>query len=521
MKQYSGPFSGVRIRPSWRRGLVLAGLCLLTAACSSNQELFPELEPDDFVSPRSAEAWTPQADQGYERAHIAPVGRGRVDSVTFKGRQSLMQLVALALELNPETRSSWEAARAAAAGYGSVRGVWYPTFSLGLGLDYSSMLFPIGNDNVADINWLTLIPSAEVNYILLDFGRRSSEDAQARQALWAANLQFNRRIQQTIFEVQTAYFQLDNAIGLYEASLRELELALTVVAAVEDRLSVGLATAPELLFARQALAQAEFDVQAQIADIDDSRSALLVAIGLPATLPIEIEPLNELPLPDDLVLTVDDAIASALESRPDLAAAVADLRAAEAGVQFAEADFYPTVSFNGSVGWEQFWSQTSIDRDTRDSVDFGAPVWNIGITGNWVLFEGFSLRNNLRQARALRRQAQADLEALRIQTIGEVWDSYNDFLAAQRQYEFGIALVESSQEAYEAMLATYEVGLATITELVAAEKDLAAALSTLVETRSFLLTSAAKVGYAVGSGVGGVSGSPSERASGSPRALAR
>ena len=72
----------------------------------------------------------------------------------------------------------------------------------------------------------------------------------------------------------------------------------------------------------------------------------------------------------------------------------------------------------------------------------------------------------------------------------------------QRQYAFGVALVESSRESYEAMLASYEVGLATITELISAEKSLAAALATLVETRSFLLGSSARVGYAVGSGVG-------------------
>ncbi|MDG2031192.1 MAG: TolC family protein [Phycisphaerales bacterium] len=493
---------------SGRSLLALAVVCL-PLGCASDGDLFPELDPDAFVSEDSSQAWIPARGEGYEPTRVAPVGRGPGDLLDLTEPRSLMQLVALALETNPETRVAWERARSAAAGYGSVRGAWYPTFGISGGVVYQRDLFPVGGSTL-DFRQLSLIPAAEVSYVLLDFGRRSSEDAQARATLWAANLEFNRSIQTTVFDVQIAFFGLDTAIGLYEAAIRELELAITVVDAVEDRLSVGLATAPELLMARQELAKAEFDVQSRVAGIDDGRSALLVAIGLPANLPIEIQTLNEMPLPENLTLKVDDAINLAMRNRPDLAAAVADVRAAESAVDFAEADFYPTISFDGTAGWEQFWANVSLSRSSLEGSEYGAPIWNIGITGNWILFEGFSLRNNLRQARAQRRQAQAQLESLRIKAIGEVWDSYNDYLAAQRQYEFGIALVESSRESYEAMLASYEVGLATITELIASEKSLAASLATLVETRGFLLGSSARVSYAIGAGVGQAPQGPSE-----------
>jgi len=178
------------------------------------------------------------------------------------------------------------------------------------------------------------------------------------------------------------------------------------------------------------------------------------------------------------------------------------VRAAEAAVEFAKSDFYPTVEFNGGVGWEQFLLKAQINEGPFEGQNYGGMNYNVGLTGSWILFEGFELRNNLRQARAARRKAQADLEALRIKAIGEVWDSYSDYLAAQRQYEFGVALVVSSQESYDAMLASYDVGLVTITELVAAEKGLAASLAELVEIRGMLLTSSAEVSYTIGSGEG-------------------
>jgi outer membrane protein len=499
---------------------VLSGLCALSATCfltllggCSGDQLFPELDPDAFVSSQASEAWTPTEGIDYEPHAVRPLGSEEALTGLPEGRSSLMSLVALALETNPETRSSWENARVKAAEYGSVRSFWYPTFAIGASLSTSRAIYPAGvSGNIADVmdaEFSGVYPSAELSYVLLDFGRRSSADAEARQILWIANLEFNRKIQTTVFEVQRTYFELDTSLGLYNASLSELELALTVVDAVEDRMAVGLATAPELLFARQELAQAEYDVQSRISGIDDARSALLVAIGLPATTPIEIEPLSDVPLPGNLDFEVQQAINTALQERPDLAAAVAGVRAAEAAVDFAKSDFYPTVDFQGGVGWEQFYLNVRVNNQNWESQDYGGINYSVGLTGNWILFEGFELRNNLRRARAARRKAQADLEALRIKAIGEVWDSYSDYLAAQRQYEFGVALVESSRESYDAMLASYDVGLATITELVASERSLAASLAELVKTRGLLLTSSAEVSYAIGSGDGS---SPEARA---------
>ncbi len=496
-----------RIRHALQGILVLSLGCLAggVGGCSGDQ-LFPELDPDAFVSTRASEAWRPVEGVEYESHRVRPLGVEEASNGLPEGACSMMSLVALALETNPETRASWENARVKAAEYGSVRSFWYPTFSLSANLGLSRSIYPAGvKGSEADVmvaDFAGIYPSAQLNYTLLDFGRRSSADARARQILWIANLQFNRKIQTKVFEVQKNYFALDTALGLYDASLAELELALTVVDAVEDRMAVGLATAPELLFARQELAQAEYDVQSRISGIDDARSALLVAIGLPSTTPIEIEPLADMPLPGNLDFEVQSAIDVALEDRPDLAAAVAGVRAAEAAVEFAKSDFYPTVDFNGAIGWEQFKLSANVNDGPFEDQNYGGMNYNVGLTGNWILFEGFELRNNLRLARAARRKAQADLEALRIQAIGEVWDSYSDYLAAQRQYEFGVALVESSREAYDAMLASYDVGLATITELVASEKGLAASLAELVETRGMLLTSSAKVGYAIGSGDG-------------------
>ena len=60
------------------------------------------------------------------------------------------------------------------------------------------------------------------------------------------------------------------------------------------------------------------------------------------------------------------------------------------------------------------------------------------------------------------------------------------------------ALLAASQESYDANLDTYRQGLSTIVELLTADRDLANARYTIIQSRADLLTSSAAVAYAVG-----------------------
>ena len=105
-------------------------------------------------------------------------------------------------------------------------------------------------------------------------------------------------------------------------------------------------------------------------------------------------------------------------------------------------------------------------------------------------------------ARAKRRAAEAELEAIRLDAIGETWDAYFRVRAYRRQYDFGVALVESSEEAFEAVASAYREGLATITTLVQAERDLQGSNATFIDARADLLVAAADLAFAAGTEIG-------------------
>jgi len=415
---------------------------------------------------------------------------------------SLADLIDFALRNNPATRLEWERAKAAEGELGVVESRYFPTLNaIGFGgLDQQGLASTEGREIIRG----PIVGGAlELNWVLLDFGRRDAQSAAAASALVAANFSFNRTLQTVVFEVQQAYFDLDSRIALQVAAEQDLDTAATQAEAVEERLNAGLATMPDHLQAQQRLTKARFDLEAARSDAITGRAALARAVGLSAETWIEIERLGDLPIPDGFESGVDLMIEEALSSRPDVQARVARVREAAQRVREAEAAFAPIVSLSGAVG--------GADQDYRVTNQPGAPFppldrrydasmpsYFVGLRASWLLFDGFSREAALRQALAERRAAAAALDASRLDVSNEVWAAYFDLRAARVQIEFGEALLRASQDAYDSVFEGYRMGLRTITDLLEAESDLDSARSTLVRTRADLLSASVRLAYAMG-----------------------
>jgi outer membrane protein TolC len=406
----------------------------------------------------------------------------------------LPSLIDLALRDNPDTRTAWETARAAAARYGRSLAPFFPEIGTQADVKPNERFFEPTANGTLSIRRNAYEPRVVLTYTLLDFGRRAQSAELARQRLLAANFAFNRRLQDVVFSVERAYYLLDAAYGLERAAVRNLELARTVLAAVTQRLDVGLATRPELLLARQVETRAVYDLENAKVAVKNAEAELALTLGIPANRPIAIESLQDRATPKELGEAVDSLIDTALAQRPDLAARVAELRAADAAVAAAKAQFFPTVGFRGQYG-QQVWDYTAGSSHRFFSNE---PSYGTYFTFNWDLFTGFDRLNAVREAEATSQAARSELAASELGAIAEVWRAYYDYRAAARKVEFADALLAASQEAYDANLKTYEVGLSDIVELLTAERDLATARYTLVQSRAELLTTAARVAYAAG-----------------------
>ncbi len=452
----------------------------------------PELYPGRWAPQHEDREWSPP-DEAMRR-DIGQVSVPSGPAVIQTGREyDLPAVVDIALASNPATQRSWSQARAFAAQFGAAQAPYYPQLRFSSDSGYTRSIEELPGSYGVLKQWQA-DPVVSMTWILLDFGRRESLSEQARQQLLAGKLMFNRSIQDVVFNTESAFYALDAAQGGVVAAEQNLKLAETDFDAVHQRVDLGLATQPEFLLAKERVAQSRFDLANARLMVHDAEAQMSVALGVAADPPIRIVGLENQAIPQELNRSVEDLIAEARRQRPDLAAHVATLRASEADIRQARAQFFPVVGLSASYG-ENLWNFTFARPPT---VQIGQPQYSALLTLRWDVFTGFQRLNNLRAAQDERDMAQADLKSAQIDVVSEMWRAYFELDSARSKYEFAQNLLQASQESYDANLETYRQGLSTIVELLTAERDLANARYTLIASKAQLLTSYAAVIHAAG-----------------------
>jgi outer membrane protein len=476
----------------------LLASCLLTA-CGTIQ---PRLatDPNALAPPSSTTSWAPA------EATRIPGGKATLEAFSARSTATppaiqagrvydLAHLIDLAQQTNPETRAAWHATRAAAARLGIAEGAYLPTLSA-IGTASYARLPDYDRMGPFVVRTRLLEPLLRLEWLLLDFGRRAAEVDSAAQTLLAANLQFNRRQQSVIFEVQKAYFKLESSRARVAARETALKAATAVEQATNIRSDSGLASVTDTLLARQLVLQQEFDIASARRDVHAAEAQLAQAIGIsPTSLP-QLASLSSLPLPEELPASVDSLLQQAASTRPDLAAKFAELRVREAELERARADYLPKLSVNGRLGG--VFRELDVVEPAGTTSYPNQSTWTVGLQLSWELFDGFIRDNRVREAKARRDQARADLDALQVASQAEVWTAYADFRAALSQHRFATALVATTKSGYDSALTGYRDGITNLIDLLAAERDYARALAAEVDTRAAILDSAAALAFAAG-----------------------
>lgn len=409
---------------------------------------------------------------------------------------SLAELIDLAEAHNPETRVAWENACVQAAALGIAHSELYPTLSAVALSGVDRQEIPLGTRF-----YRFTIPAVQVSldldYTILDFGARRGRIAAESARLLAANFGFNDVHRKLIFQVQQAYYRLLNAQAQDAAARASLANAEAVQEAAEERLRNGLATLPDVLEARSATAQSQYDLQAVLGAEESARGDLATALGAPAATMIRVEPLSEVPTPESIGETVWQVIDRAFDERPDLQAEVAGVRLAQAQRKEARAAYYPTLNFRADSNAQSlyFEQQTLPWGHTADLTG------GLALSLSWTVFDGGARRNRLMQAEAGIRQAESQVSAARDSIEDEVWTAYSNLNTAFRQREAATALLNSATQSYAAALESYNYGVRNLLDATAAQKLLAQARSADILARTQVLVTLADLAFRSGDAI--------------------
>lgn len=289
-------------------------------------------------------------------------------------------------------------------------------------------------------------------------------------------------VAQAYFELRELDRELDIArrtTASFDETVRLFERQL--VGGVGTRLAVARAQA-----ARAQAAAAIPDLERQIVAQENELAILLGR--LPGGVPRGID-LSSQPLPPETPAGLPSAL---LERRPDVREAEQTLRASNARIGVAVADFFPRIGLTALYGGRS----SELDLVTTGA----ASIWSIGASVVGPLFQGGRLIGSYQSASADWRAARAQYEQTVLNAFREVSDALVaiDRLGLARA-ERARAVVEL-QESVRLALVRYVGGLGTYFEVLLAQQELFPAENDLARIERDRLLAVVQLYRALGGG---------------------
>ncbi len=438
--------------------------------------------------------WHSAGEQSIERDAARQQGREFV--VDSSPAYSLADLIRLAETHNPETQVAWERASAQAAALGVARAELYPTVAAAA-LSQTNRGEIFLNTQFYRQTVQSFDLALDLNYTIFDFGARSGRIDAAKAELLASNFGFNDVHRQLIYRVSEAYYQLLNAQGQEAAARASLANAQTVQQAAEASLQHGLATLPDVLEARSATAQAEYELQSVLGTEDIAHGNLATALGASPVGTITIQSIDQIGTPDSIEGTVDEAIDRAVRQRPDLMRQVAAVRAADAQRKEARAAYFPTLSLEVRPNAQSLYGlQQTLPWGHTADLDGG-----VMLSLHWTVFDGGTRKNEVAQAKADQRAAEAQANVIRDQIENGIWTAYSNLKTALRQRQAAAALLTAAEQSYNAAIESYHYGVRNLLDVTQAQRTLAQARSADVLARTQVLTALAELAFQTGDSI--------------------
>ncbi len=366
------------------------------------------------------------------------------------GELGLFDVVNLALCNNPQTREVWASSRVQAAQVGVSRGSFLPGVSLSAS----------GNRNLPGTNQRTL--GLTLSYLLYDFGARAANLENARQLLAAASATQDGTVQAVFLAAVQAYYQTQAAQAALDAAREAERAAKTSFAAAEARYLAGSATPADKLQAQTAYSQATLNRITAEGVQKKTGGTLANIIGLDANRSVALAAANTEAIPASFDRDVNALIEEAKRQRPDLIAAEAQVKAAEASADAARAAGKPSISLTAS----------STQVNSAGVTSHGSAR---GISLSVPLFSGYAPTYRVRAAEAQVEAQQARMERVRSQVALDVWNAWQNLVTATQSLRTTADLLHSAEQSERVALGRYQAGVGSILDVLNAQSALASA----------------------------------------------
>jgi len=344
----------------------------------------------------------------------------------------------------------------------------------------------VAGPGTIDVESYSTSPTISGSWAILDLSAITSLGS-ARQGVKAANFRRTATRHDVALETRRRFYDVVKAIHLSNVASGALRVARDDERRVRALFEVGSVSKSDLLKAQVRTAQSEFDSLSSSQNVTVTRVNLAQQIGLAEA---EIGAVDTVLTAE--LQTYDEAalLEEASRNRPDLRAAEAELKAANGAVTSARLARLPYVTVNGDVTFNPRSTQsatiTGLDTLGAPSIVSTGSVsesdreWRGSVALNLDIFDGFAKDSRNASARARQIRVKDARDALRRNLASEVHATLLSYQEAIERDRVARRAVESAEENLNLTQQKYNVGSATILELIDAEVQLQRARSDAV-----------------------------------------
>ena len=325
----------------------------------------------------------------------------------------------------------------------------------------------------------------------LDFWGRLRRAVEAGEANLDASVENYDDVLVTLLgDVATAYVQfrtLEQQLAYVRANVALQRETLGIALA---RYKGQMATELDPDQAQSALAQTEAEIPQLEIQIRQTCNQLSILLGMP---PEDLRArLPEKPIP---TVPVDVAVgipADLLRRRPDVRRQERLAAAQCAQIGIAEADFYPAISIDGTIGTS---AQTIPGLWTEPAF-----TGSIGPALQWKILNYGRIVNNVRLQDAKFQQSVAVYQNTVLKAAAEVEDGLVQFLRSQQRAQSMSVSVMAAEKSVKVALAQYRGGLIDFNRVALVEQNLVQQQDLLAQSRGEIALGLVQVYRALGGG---------------------
>ena len=448
--------------------VVLLGVAALLFGCSMAPEY---LRPEAPI----AQTW-PTATMGEAKDTSSPGSLSAADTGwrVFFTDTHLQKLIETALANNRDLRVSALNIERARGMYQIQRADLLP--SIAVSGQFSNQETPAGlaNSGRDTISRTQTVSVGVASYELDFFGRIQSLKDQALEEYLATEEAFRSAQISLVAEVASAYVTLVADRELLAISSETLDSQRASYEMIRRRYEVGVSSELDLRQAQTSVDMARVNIARYSGQVEQDTNALTLLVGAPVTADmLPAHSLKELPSWGEIPIGLPSEV---LLQRPDILQAEHQLKAANANIGAARANFFPRISLTASYG--------TGSPELSDLFDGGTGMWSFIPSISLPIFEGGRNIANLQVSEADKKIAVANYEKTIQTAFREVSDALVLRWSLVDQYNAQLSLAEATSEAYRLSRERYNRGVDSYLTVLDSQRAMYSSQLDLISVRA-------------------------------------